>query len=73
MKRERYKEFVIEAGRSELQNELGWSPLLFIETNREGVVTKTEIVVMGIYETEDNAIGAAFTHGRKYVDDGLSI
>ena len=72
MKRERYKGFVIGAGRSELQNDLGWSPLLSIEQHNKGGVTITEIMVKGIYETEDEAIESALVHGRKMIDDGFS-
>lgn len=72
MKREKYKGFVIEARRSELQNDLGWSPLLFIEKHENGGVTTTEIMVKGIYKTEDEAIESALAHGRKMIDDGFS-
>jgi hypothetical protein len=71
MKREKYKGFVIRAGRSELQDDLGWSPLLSIEQHDKGEVTTTEIMVMGIYETEDEAIESALAHGRKMIDDGF--
>jgi hypothetical protein len=73
MKRENYKGFVIVAGRSELQNDLGWSPLLSIEKHDKDGVTATEIVVKRVYETEDEAIESALAHGRKMIDDGFSV
>jgi hypothetical protein len=72
MKREKYKGFVIRAERSELQNDLGWSPLLSIEQHDKGGITTTEIMVKGIYKTEDEAIESALAHGRKMIDDGFS-
>lgn len=72
MKREKYKGFVIEARRCQLQHDLGWSPLLLIEQHDKDGVTTTEIRVTGHYETEDEAIEHALTHARKMIDDGLS-
>jgi hypothetical protein len=71
MKRENYNGFVIEARRSELQNDLGWSPLLRIEKHDSRGVTAKEIAVMGIYKTESEAIESALAHGRKCIDDGF--
>jgi hypothetical protein len=73
VKREKYKGFVINAGRSELQDGRGWSPLLSIEKYEAGGVTVNEIAIMGIYESEEKAIESALAHGRKMIDDGFSI
>ncbi len=73
MKRRNYRGFVIEAGRSELRNGLGWSALLIIEKHHKDGVTAKELLVKGIYETADEAIESALAHGRKMIDYGLSI
>jgi hypothetical protein len=71
--RKKYKGFVINAGRNELQNGLGWSALLSIEKHDKDGLTANEILVKGVYETEEKAIESAFAHGRKMIDDGFSM
>lgn len=73
MKRERYKGFVIEAGRCELQDNLGLSALLLIEKHHGTGVTVKEIPLKGVFKTEDEAIEFSMAQGRKIIDGGLSI
>jgi hypothetical protein len=73
MKREKYKGFIIEAKRSELQYDRGWSPLLIIEKHNKNGVSIREIFIKGIYESEEEAIESALLHGRKCIDDGIVL
>ena len=72
--REHYKGFYLEAGASELQYDLGYSPKLMIEKHQGDSVIDTEIVsVCGVFKTKDEAIEAALKHGREGIDRGFQM
>jgi hypothetical protein len=73
VKRKKYKGFVIEARRAELQYNLGWSALLLIEKHDKGGVTVAEVPVKGVFETEDEALEFSLAQGRKAIDAGFLI
>jgi hypothetical protein len=73
VKRETYKGFVIDARRVELQNNLGWSAVLLIEKHDKGGVAAKEVLVKGVFETENEAIEFSLAQGRKVIDAGFLI
>lgn len=68
MVREHYKGFVIEARANELQDEIGWSPILIIESHDGSGVSETEVPIRGVYETRNAAIDAAIGHARRKIE-----
>jgi hypothetical protein len=72
--REKRKGFYLDAGAHELRYDLGWSPKLIIEKHDGNSVTATEIIsVLGVFETEDEAVDAVLAHGREGIDRGFQL
>jgi hypothetical protein len=72
--REKYKGFYLDAGANRLQDDLGWSPKLIVEKHDGDGVTAAEITsVCGVFETDNEAILAALSHGRQGIDQGFQM
>ena len=71
MCREKYRGYTIEARRSELQNQHGWSAYVLIEKDDNAAVTVTEYTISGRFKTEEEAIEAGLAQGRVVINKQL--